>query len=303
MANSTRPICGAPKMRAFMLVLTASVVILWSTYAFRYYESQPLDRFNRPMAQKIADVRSPAWRTGLAVASQWHLLPRSYVWGLADIVRTGMEGRAYSTYAFGRLTFMEWRPFIFPGYILARLPVPLLLLSVLGAVLAFADNTSPVDKVALAIFVALGMLLLLILANSAADYAGVRHALTVYIVLALLTGIAVRSLLMWRRKFLGLGTLALIVAACVPALAGERPWEYHNFIGGTRNAYATFEMTALISANVTGILPNIVIVNWNQSEKCPTSSTTNLCLSPIWWVIGISTLRLWTTPSVTISLL
>jgi tetratricopeptide (TPR) repeat protein len=229
------------KCAVFVLVLAASVMILWSTYGFHYYESQPLDKFNRPLAQKIADVHSPVWRTGLAAASQWRLLPRSYVWGLADIVRVGMEGRAYSTYAFGRLTFMQWRPFIFPGYILARLPIPLLLLSFFGAVVAFTGNTSPSDKAALTVLVLLSVLLLLILANSAADYAGVRHALTVYVVLALLAGIAVRRLLASRQKILGLGALAATVVACFPALAAERPWEYHNFIGGgTRNAYRYF---------------------------------------------------------------
>ena len=229
------------KCATFVLVLATSIVILWSSYAFHYYEGQPLDKFNRPLAQKIADVHSPVWRTGLAASSQWRLLPRSYVWGLADIVRTGMEGRAYSTYAFGRLTFMQWRPFIFPGYVLARLPIPLLLLSFCGAVVAFTGNTSPSDKTALATLVLLALLILLVLANSAADYAGVRHALTVYVVLALLAGVAVRRLLAPRRKILGLGALAATVVACFPALAVERPWEYHNFIGGgTRNAYRYF---------------------------------------------------------------
>jgi len=229
------------KCAAFVLVLVASVAILWSTYGFHYYEGRPLDKFNRPFAQKIADVHSPVWRTALTAASDLRILPRSYVWGLADIVRAGIEGRAYSTFAFGRLTFMQRRPFVFPGYILARMPIPLLLLSLFGAAVAFTRNTSPSDQLALAVLVLLGLLLLLILVNSAADYAGVRHALTVYVVLALLAGVAVRFLLASRPKFLGLGALAAVVVLCLPALAAERPWEYHNVIGGgTRNAFLHF---------------------------------------------------------------
>jgi hypothetical protein len=229
------------KCTAFGLVLVASVAILWSTYRFHYYESRSVDKFNRTLAQKIADVRSPVWRTGLAAASQWHLLPRSYVWGLADIVRTAMEGRAYSTYAFGRLTFMQRRPFIFPGYILVRLPIPLLLLSILGCVIAFAGTTPRSDKIALAPLLLLALVVLLILTNSAADYAGVRHALTVYVVLALLAGVAVRRLIAMRSRILGLGALAATVTASFPALAVQRPWEYHNIIGGgTGNAYRYF---------------------------------------------------------------
>jgi hypothetical protein len=87
----------------------------------------------------------------------------------------------------------------------------------------------------------LALVVLLILANSAADYAGVRHALTVYVVLALLAGVAVRRLIAMRSRILGLGALAATVTASIPALAVQRPWEYHNIIGGgTSNAYRYF---------------------------------------------------------------
>jgi hypothetical protein len=143
-------------------------------YRFRYYEgNQAQEKFNRSLALKISDVRSPIWRGALIGLRNWRILPRSYVWGLADIVRTGLEGRAYSTYAFGRLTFMQPRPLIFPGYIAVRLPIALTLLSCFGCVVLLKQSISTQDKLAVCALLALSTEIIIILARSGADYAGI----------------------------------------------------------------------------------------------------------------------------------
>jgi hypothetical protein len=226
----------------FLLAFAGAVTILWGTYRFHYREGKGSDeKFNRTLASKIGDVRSPIWRASLTGLDELRLLPRSYIWGVADIVRTGLEGRAYSTYAFGRLTFMERRPLIFPGYIAVKLPLALTVLSCLGCTIAFWPGTSRADKLAVAVLLLLAVTQLVILARSGADYAGVRHALTVYFVMAILGGFAVRHLLRVRARTIGFVILGLSLAACFPALAVERPWEYHNIlVGGTGQAYRYF---------------------------------------------------------------
>ena len=226
----------------FLIVLAGAVAILWGAYRFRYYEGkQPQEKFNRTLTSKIGDVRSPVWRASLTGLADWRALPRAYIWGLADIVRTGMEGRAYSTYAFGRLTFMQRRPLIFPGYIAVRLPIALTLLSCLGCTIVFWRGTSGRDKLAVAVLLSLAGALLIILARSGADYAGVRHALTVYFVMAILGGFAVQYLVRLRPRIFSVVVLGLALAACFPALVVERPWEYHNIVvGGTGRAYRYF---------------------------------------------------------------
>jgi hypothetical protein len=63
----------------------------------------------------------------------------------------------------------------------------------------------------------------------------------VYVVLAITAGFAIRSLAQDRRRIVGLGALGLCLAACFPALAVMRPWEYHNILGGgTGQAYRYF---------------------------------------------------------------
>jgi dolichyl-phosphate-mannose-protein mannosyltransferase len=226
----------------FLLGFAGAVTILWGTYRFHYREGKGSgEKFNRTLALKIGDVRSPIWRASLSGLDKWRLLPRSYIWGLADIVRTGMEGRADSTYAFGRLTFMERRPLIFPGYIAVKLPIALTVLSCLGCAIAFWRGTSKPNKLAVSVLLALAVALLIILARSGADYAGVRHALTVYFVMAILAGFAVRYLLGAKVRSIGFATLGVSLAACFPALTAKRPMEYHNaLVGGTGQAYRYF---------------------------------------------------------------
>jgi hypothetical protein len=53
-------------------------------------------------ADKIADVQSPAYRAALQGMRAAHIVPRACIWGLADIVRAGLEARVTPITAFGR---------------------------------------------------------------------------------------------------------------------------------------------------------------------------------------------------------
>src|SRR5262249_39126956 len=195
----------------------------------------------RPLNAKIEDLRSPVWRFVLTKFTHYRLLPRPYVWGFADIIRTGMEGRAYSTLAFGRLTFMERRPFIFPGYILVKLPIALTVLPLFGCVSVFLRNGSKADKQTACVLLALAGFLLIILSRSSAEWAGVRHAMIACVVMAVMAGFGVKFLLRLRPRSAGSAVLIATLAACAPALVVVRPWEYHNVLGGgTKNAYRYF---------------------------------------------------------------
>ena len=230
------------RLAAFAMVLGCALAILWGMYQFHYYESKSgQEKFNRPLNSKIEDVRSPIWRFALTKTVQWHIVPRPYVWGFADIIRTGMEGRAYSTLAFGRLTFMEKRPLIFPGYLAVKLPIALMILSLFGCVVVFRREVAKADKQTACVLLSLAGFLLIILARSNAEWAGVRHAITACMVMSIMAGFGARFLLSLRTKAIPVAAFAAIVGACIPALAVERPWEYHNILGGgTKNAYRYF---------------------------------------------------------------
>src|SRR5690606_9659776 len=96
------------------------------------------DAFNAPIAAKIGEITLPHWRNGLAFADEHQLLPRSYLWGLADTVRTGVEGRSLGMHFVWGQTYYGTPPwFAWPAIIVAKIPLALLVLALAGVPLAF----------------------------------------------------------------------------------------------------------------------------------------------------------------------
>ena len=105
---------------------------MWSFYLFRFSESPNTsdEQFNRTLAEKISDVKSPVYRTGLNVMANGRLFPRAYTWGMADTIRAGAEGRVASVLAFGNVYYGKAPFYYFPGVIAVKLPLGLLLLTI-----------------------------------------------------------------------------------------------------------------------------------------------------------------------------
>src|SRR5262245_30704325 len=96
----------ALRVAIVLSVLFSALVILWSTYFFHFSESRGgRETFNRPLVNKIDDLTSPAYRFILRQMSTTHVTPRAYIWGFADTIRAGLEGRAYTQLAFGGLYY------------------------------------------------------------------------------------------------------------------------------------------------------------------------------------------------------
>lgn len=235
---------GPPRARraaAALALLAGSWVVLWGLYRFRFHESGgPGDAFNRPLVAKLADVGSPAVRGALGAAERSRLLPRAYLWGLADVTRSAVEGRSFPFFAFGerRSTTPAW---YFPAILGVKLPLGLLALALGG--LAWAASGRAARAPSREALVALGAgaaAFLVALASSRAGYAGVRHALPVLPALAAFAGAAGAA-----ARVAGRGprraVAALFAAAALPALAVPRPWEFHNLLaGGTSGAWKRF---------------------------------------------------------------
>jgi len=223
-------------------VLAGAVVILWGLYFFRYRESSDVNEvFNRPTAQKIADVTSPPYRFVLKTLETTHALPRAYIWGFADTVHAGLEGRAFTQLAFGQVYYARAPWYFFPGVLAVKLPVGLTLLALFGGIL-FAAGKVPNDwRLPLTVLLASLVCFLLVL-RSGATYGGVRHALPAIPLIAVLAGIASDFALASTT-----GTPKLIVGlafllASVSALPVMRPWEYFNeIVGGPARGYLYFD--------------------------------------------------------------
>ncbi|WP_375446793.1 hypothetical protein [uncultured Fibrella sp.] len=223
------------------LVLGGALVVLWGFYGFRYRDSIEVGEFfNRPLATKIDDIRSPLYKALLHGMANWHLAPASYIWGLADTIRAGVEGRAGSAFAFGKLTFNRAPFYYAPGIWGAKLPIGLLLLTLAGLVLLLLRRLPRTALLPLAGLALLAGLFWLALARGS-TYGGVRHALSLLPLLAVLGALAVNYALQnpsgWVRGVVAMAMLAALVSA----LPVVRPWEYFNELaGGSANSHRYF---------------------------------------------------------------
>ena len=131
----------AIKLMKIALVFAGAMVILRAPYFFRYSESPSLvESFNRPLSGKIDDVLSPRDRWVLAVMATTHVVPRAYVWGFADTIRVGWEGREIPQLFLGRVYGFRAPKYFFPVIMAVKLPIGLLVLLTLGLFLFFARS-------------------------------------------------------------------------------------------------------------------------------------------------------------------
>jgi dolichyl-phosphate-mannose-protein mannosyltransferase len=222
-------------------VAAGALIILWGLYFFRFTESSTVrEVFNRPLADKIADVHSPVYRFVLKAMASSPVVPRAYIWGFADTIRAGLEGRVIPIRAFGRSYIGTGPRYFFPVMIALKLPIGLSVLVIVGLFMFFARRLPPEQYVGFAIVLAASVLFLLVL-SVGSTYGGIRHALPVVVLLAIFGGLAVQVALSSNSKPLKGAVAAALVAAAVSALPAMRPWEYFNeMIGGGKSGYLYF---------------------------------------------------------------
>ena len=223
-------------------VAAGAVVVLWAFYMFRFHEAPGTteDVFNRTLTEKISDVKSPFYRSALEFSTAAHLFPRSYIWGMADTIRAGVEGRAIPVLAFGQAYYSKAPPYFFPGIVAAKLPIGLLILSLIGAGVLLFGKVPREYVVPAAVFACFSAFYLFFLVRGS-SYAGVRHALPLFPLMAVLGAFALYWAIRKRDRFVHLGVALLLLAAVTSAVPQMRPWEYFNELaGGAENGHSYF---------------------------------------------------------------
>lgn len=226
-------------------VLLGAYVVLWAFYGFRYYESPSValgtDTFNRPMADKIADLNSAAFRGILQLALDLHALPRAYLWGLADIIRAGVEGRQDVMYVFGKLVYGTTPWYFFPGVLLAKLPLGFIALTLGGAWLVARERVSSEWRAGVLLMLAWAGFYLFFIVRGNSGYAGVRHAAPIFPSLAVLAALPLTLALVERDRLVRAASAIGVLAIALSALPVMRPWEYYNeLVGGADGAWQYF---------------------------------------------------------------
>ncbi len=224
------------------------IAVLWAQYGFQFHASRDgSDGFNRAMADKVADLSIGHWREGIAFADRLHLLPRSYLWGLADTVRTGVEGRGISQHVVWGKVYEGHAPwFSWPAILASKLPLGLMLLSLLGVPMLWRAKLSREAKCVLWSVLGGAVSYSVALLGSEGIWGGIRHAMPLVVALSIPAGAAVSQAWALRARTLESGArlsviVLLLVGVVVMTISEKRAWEYHNeLVGGSEGAWQYF---------------------------------------------------------------
>ncbi|MET0285728.1 MAG: phospholipid carrier-dependent glycosyltransferase [Polyangiales bacterium] len=245
-------------------VLFAAYLTMWGFYGFRFDETPAVAHasdsaqhedaaefardpqgkpvvFNRSMEDKIADLQSPGYRKVLQLALDVHFLPRSYLWGLADIVRAGVEGRQDVLFVYGHRFQGETPWYFFPAVLTAKLPLGFMVLIAIGAFLSARQRVPEPWQWPIVTLLGWSAIFLVAIMRGNSGYAGVRHIMPIYPTLALFGAIALALALQLRARALSAAVTLASLAMLVSALPIKRPWEYYNQLaGGADDAWLYF---------------------------------------------------------------
>lgn len=234
-----------PWKRTATLLIASAIFAgtgLWGIYGFRYTESGTASQqFNRSLELKISDLQSLNSRAVLTFLSRFHLAPRPYIWGLADTMRAGLEGRTGEVHVFGHIYEMRPPRWVPMALVVIKIPFGTTALTLAGVLLLLLGKLLPVLRWPLLAFLAAGLFFLGFMCLKGVPYAGVRHLLFLIPVAALFSGVALERIFLGRSRLAWTLATAALLATCVSSLPERRIWEYHNLLaGGSANAWKYF---------------------------------------------------------------
>jgi Dolichyl-phosphate-mannose-protein mannosyltransferase len=187
---------------SLVAIAAIAVVVLWSTYGFRF-AARPAGLHMVPPLAVFAGGADSAGSPLLRGVAHWKLLPESYLYGVADLLH--VEGVPNPTYLLGRYyPRAQW--FWFPAVFAIKSTLGFLALCCL---LAFSPLLRQPDRRRELIFLSIPAAVYFAAAIGSGINLGVRHILPVYPFLIVLVAAGAWSLARTRRG------LAVLVAACV----------------------------------------------------------------------------------------
>ena len=188
------------------LIMLIGWIVLWSTYRFRYDARPNGLQLNPPLAAYVEGLKPyEAWP--IRTAARFHLLPESYLYGLADVKLTA---NYYTSYVLAKVyAHNVW--FYFPVAFLIKSTVGVLALFLLTIGVLATRRLTHWREI---LFLIVPVIFYLIVALTVGMNIGVRHILVVYIFLYVLIGGAVWALINKSRKWAYVvGVLLLVHAA------------------------------------------------------------------------------------------
>lgn len=191
---------------ALVGIAVFSMAVLWASYGFRYVARPDGLHLNPPAATQFAMVPSHAEGAFLAAVNNLHLLPESYLYGMAHIL---IQAKIFNSFLLGT-TYPHPVWFYFPIAMLIKSTITFLVL--LGTsvwVIASGRLRAPREILYLVIPAAVYMFF----AMTGGMNIGVRHVLPIYIFLSVLIAGAAWKLVQSNRRWLHVIIVLLVFQA------------------------------------------------------------------------------------------
>ena len=179
---------------ALLVVCAISVTILWSFYGFRYAARAEGWQMNPPLNESLQALSRPRDIWLLSTAARFHLLPESYIYGLADV---RFMADFYTSYLFDTI-YPHGVWFYFPAAIAIKSTLTFLLLLVLAA---WAVATRKLATWREILFLTIPSAIYLAVAMGSGMNIGVRHVLPIYMFMTVLVAGAARTAIAANRRW------------------------------------------------------------------------------------------------------
>ena len=204
-AKATTETCKqALKLAGSLVAITViALAVLWAFYGFRYAARPSGLQLNPPLTSYVQGLK-PHETWVVSSLARFHVLPESYLYGLADVRITA---NFYTSYVLGKI-YAHGVWFYFPIALLIKSTIGFmaLLLLTVGAIAARRLN-----RWREILFLAVPPAFYLIVAFTVGMNIGVRHILPVYIFLSVLIGGATWALIRQNRRWAYLVVALLLI--------------------------------------------------------------------------------------------
>jgi 4-amino-4-deoxy-L-arabinose transferase-like glycosyltransferase len=189
--GETRTAVARQYATALVGATVIGITILWATYGFRFSAHPHGVSMTPTLAEYIRPLHGIEPKIYLLMARQ-HVLPESYIYGLADIRLLSVPGQSFPTYIFGKV-HAHGVAYYFPVAFLIKSTLGFMLLLLIAVYAVIARKLEGRQRLA---FLVLPPLVYLLIAMFTGLNIGARHILPMYPFLAVLIGGAVVAL--WR---------------------------------------------------------------------------------------------------------
>lgn len=187
---------------SIVAVVAIAFVILWAVYGFRYAARPVGLQINPPLTEAVQGLK-PIEARGILALAHWHLLPESYLYGLADVRAVA---NFMPSYVFGNV-YAHGVWFYFPVAFVIKSTLALLVLLLLAIV---AIATAKLRGWREILFLTIPPLIYLLVSMGSHLNIGARHILLVFVFASILAAGAAWAFIRADRRWVyPIGTLLL----------------------------------------------------------------------------------------------